>query len=283
MKGICALYRNECELRESHIFPKFVVNYTKRTGSKYLRRAIDPNKRLQDAVKLYLLSEKAEQEFSVREKWFAEKIFKPYLSNNYSLPYNEELYYFSLSFLWRALLVNLKTEDLSSKWYYDLILEASEEWRLFLADRVFPRNFCNTYMVFTDRVVNHPSGLQGVDHYLTRAMDATIVTNHEKSFLFIYAKFNRFIFWAPIKELSKKFELNDALINPVQGIFKIPQKVDYFPISSFIGNRIKGLSELELPNEEQQNKIEQEIIKNPKEFWRSDLGKSLLNDLELNK
>lgn len=64
MKGICELYRIETELRESHIYPKFVIDYTKKTGSKYLRKFDNPNKRQQDGIKLHLLSEKAEQEFS---------------------------------------------------------------------------------------------------------------------------------------------------------------------------------------------------------------------------
>ena len=281
MEGICALFKIDSELRESHIFPRFVVNYTKQTGSKYLRRPIEPNKRLQDAVKFYLLSEKAEQEFSAREKWFAENIFKPYLSSTIRLKYDENLYYFSLSFLWRGLLTNLKFENLTSKWYYDLVIKASEEWRQFLAQGLYPQNYHKVYMLLTDRVGSHDSGLKGVDHYFTRAMDATIVTNPEKSSLFIYGKFNRFIFWIPIIETKENFELSEALINPISGEFNIPQKINYFPLSSFLGNRIKGLSEFDLPNDEQQMKIEKEILKNPEEFWDSDLGKSLLNDLDL--
>ena len=49
------------------------------TGSKYLRNFSQTNKRLQDGPKRYLLSPKAEQEFSLKEKWFVENIFKHYL------------------------------------------------------------------------------------------------------------------------------------------------------------------------------------------------------------
>lgn len=73
MKGICKLYHLETELQESHIFPKFVINYTKKTGSKYLRSFIEPDKRMQDGIKKHLLGQDAEQDFSKREKWFAEK------------------------------------------------------------------------------------------------------------------------------------------------------------------------------------------------------------------
>ena len=36
MKGKCALYDIETELKLSHIIPKFAFDYLKRTGGKYL-------------------------------------------------------------------------------------------------------------------------------------------------------------------------------------------------------------------------------------------------------
>ena len=93
MKGKCNLYDTIDDLRESHIYPKFVVKYFIDTGSKYMRNFIEPNKRLQDGPKLYLLSEKAEQIFSKREKWFSENIFIPYLKDGKSsFEYNEHLF-----------------------------------------------------------------------------------------------------------------------------------------------------------------------------------------------
>lgn len=69
MNGKCVLYGNEADLQESHVYPKFVIKHTKRTGSNFLRKLIEPNKRFQDGIKLYLLSEIAEQEFSLRDRF----------------------------------------------------------------------------------------------------------------------------------------------------------------------------------------------------------------------
>ena len=284
MKGICELYQIESELKESHIYPKFVIDYTKKTGSKYLRKFDNPNKRHQDGVKLHLLSEKAEQEFSKREKWFAENIFVPYLSGKTELNYNENLYYFAISFLWRILVLNMKTEDLKEKWYYNILVNTEKEWRDFLTSSIFPRNYNNACLLFTDRVKENNTELKGVDFYLTRVMDGTIVDNEPQTCLLIYGKFNRFIFWSVLKEYGDEDNLGTLSIDPINGIFKVPQLLDYFPINSFLGNRIMEVSKMPLPSEEQQEKIEKEILKDPNAFWDSDIGKSLYNDnFNLNK
>lgn len=53
MKGICALYDYETDLLESHIYPKFVINYTKKTGSNYLRQFVKPNIRQQGGARMF--------------------------------------------------------------------------------------------------------------------------------------------------------------------------------------------------------------------------------------
>lgn len=204
MKGICKLYEVEAELRESHVYPKFVVDYLKKTGSNYLRRVTEPNRRLQDAMKPRLLSNRAEQEFSKREKWFAEHVFLPYLEQNAkSLPYNENLYYFALSFLWRLLVVNLSHPAIIHQPFYPLLQEAELEWRLFLRDFIFPTVHPKVYLFFTDRIKSHNVPVQGLDHYVTRTLDSTIVFNEEGTFVAVYGKFLRFVFWGVLKSVLK--------------------------------------------------------------------------------
>jgi len=279
LKGLCELYKTKSELKESHIYPKFVVNHTKKTGSKFFRRIVNPNKREQDTIKLYLLSEKAEQEFSIREKWFAENIFVPYIGGQKELPYNENLYYFAISFLWRILVLNLKRDNnLKNQWYYDKIIETEKEWRNFLITKEIPENYKNINLYLTDRIKENNTELKGVDFYLTRVMDATIVDNEPHTCLLVYGKFNKFIFWSVLKKYDGEEHLNEVEIDPTKGILKVPQKLKYFPITSFLGNRIKECNNYPLPNQQQQDKIEQEIMKNPERFWKSDVGKSLYND-----
>lgn len=281
MKGICRLYQVEDVLQESHIFPKFVINYTKRTGSKYLRKFIEPDKRIQDGIKKHLLSRNAEQDFSKREKWFAENVFRPYLSGEKIIKYDERLFYFAISFLWRVLIAEIEnTKDIKSYWYYNFLVEAEAEWRHFLREGIIPEKYSKVCLLFTDRVKYSSTDLKGIDFYLTRVMDATIVDNQTHTCCLIYGKFNKFIFWGVLKEYGDEHTLNDVLISPNSGKFVIPQDLEYFPICSFLGNRINVVGNMALPNEEQQKKIEEELLKD-KDFWNKELGQSLLNDLKL--
>lgn len=278
MKGICALFETEDDLRGSHIFPKFVIKHTKKTGSKHFRNFVEPNKRLQDGIKLFLLSENAEQEFSKREKWFAENIFAPYISGKTELFYNENLYFFTVSFLWRILKLEL-IQDLSlkDKWYYERIVTAELDWKNFLKIGALIKNY-KFYILLTDRVTENNTDLKGVDFYTTRVMDATIVDNQTETCLMVYGKFNRFIFWSVLKEYGDENKLGDALINEKGGKLCIPQKIEYYPICSFLYNRIKEIEKLPKPNEDQQDNILNEILKDTDSFWKSDLGQSLYND-----
>ena len=279
MKGKCALYKIESELRESHIYPRFVINHTKKTGSKFFRKVVSPNKREQDGVKLHLLSENAEQEFSKREKWFAENIFVPYLGGKLQLPYDKNMYYFAVSFLWRVLALNFKTDsDLNKYWYFDILVKAEKEWREYLVNGIEPQTFSKINLFFTDKVTENTTDLKGVDFYCTRVMDATIVDNEPHTCLLVYGKFNRFIFWSVLKNYGGENLLGEVDINSKGGVFNVPQKLEYFPIISFLQNRIRKVNSFPLPNKEQQDKIEKEIMRNPEEFWNSDVGKSLYND-----
>jgi hypothetical protein len=281
MIGICALYDIKTELLESHIYPKFVIKHTKKTGSSYLRNFVEPNKRAQDGPKINLLSFKAEQEFSIREKWFAENIFVPYLRGEYSLKYDQNLYYFAMSFLWRIIHLQFRNNDLTKKWHFDKLLEVEKEWKKYLTKTVIPENFHNVNILLTDRIENNNSDIKGADFYLTRTLDATIVDNNSQSFLIIYGKFNRFIFYSVIKSPPINDELYDVEINPNGGTLEVPQGINYFPINSFLSNRMKGLEKLPKSSDFQQGIIEKEILKDPEKFWNSDLGQSLYNDINL--
>ncbi len=278
MKGICRLYDEEDELLESHIFPKFTIDYLKDTGSKYLRNFTQPNRRQQDGPKTYLLSQKAEHQFSLREKWFAENIFVPYLTRNRQVfKYDENLFYFTMSLLWRVLLMNIDHPNIVDQSYLPLLKEAESEWKMFLRDYKFPMTHNRFYLFFTDRVKSHNFDASGVDYYITRELDATIVSNPNETFVAVYAKFLRFVFWGILKGGDEE-KISDLKINPLTGELKIPQKIEDGVMTSFFINRIKEFETLPKPSEKQQDKILEEILKDKESFLNSDAGQSIRND-----
>ena len=69
-------------MMESHIVPRFVFQWMRRTGGTFFRNIADPTKRMQDGMKAYLLCSACEQRFSSREAYFKTTIFDPYIEKH---------------------------------------------------------------------------------------------------------------------------------------------------------------------------------------------------------
>lgn len=280
MEGVCRLTEKHVKLSRSHIYPKFAVEYMKQTGSRFLRTYAKPNQRMQDSFKPHLLGEQAESMFSKREKWFKENVFIPYLENGQlSFPYDENLYYFSISFLWRILAVQLNHKNVKKIKDYDILQRAFTSWRLFLCQSIYPINFDRILIFLTDRVESHNLDLPGVDYYMTRTLDSTIVTNEDESFIGVYGKFLRFIFWGIVKT-PETYDYSEYQIDPLKGSIEVPQIVDNPLIVGFYMNRIEEISRMSQPSMNQQNKIVKEIKKDCKSFFKSDAGEAMFNDFK---
>lgn len=271
MQGKCHLTHEFCDLRQSHIYPKFVVNWMKKTGSKYQRSYLLPNKRLQDGYKMCLLSENAEQLFSHREKWFAEHVFNPYLQDSsITCSYDENLFYFAVSVLWRILILELKAADINDFKYKAIMIETEEQWRNFLYRGIYPKDFDRIHLMLFDRIVSHTLPLEGVEYYFTRTMDGTTVYNEKTNKCAIYVKFARFAFWGFLSGVDDS-HFQGTKINPIQGQMKMKgQKMDDF-IYGFYTNRIALINSAPEPSEKQQEIIEQEIFDNFDHYKKAEL------------
>lgn len=89
----------------SHIIPRFVSNWLKKTGSPFLIDASQPGFRRQDAPKIPLLCATCEDAISTWESTFARTVFHPYTTDKLSasLSYSHWLISFARSLSWRAL------------------------------------------------------------------------------------------------------------------------------------------------------------------------------------
>ncbi len=107
----CRLCGGNDELVKSHIIPEFVFRWLKKTGSKYGRNPLEPNKRIQDGLKPKLLCMACEQRFGKLETYFSKKHFHPIVNSLDSngqtafdaFEYTDQLYQFVLSIMWRRL------------------------------------------------------------------------------------------------------------------------------------------------------------------------------------
>lgn len=205
--GICALTGERCELQESHIYPKFVYKHLKQTGGGRFRVANNPNQALQDGLKKHLLGSWAELEFSKREKWFAENIFSPFINGqlkDVKIVYDEQLFYFCISLLWRVLSLtkyNVIGEEERRK-----CDEALEEWSSFLNGGNLPNTYGNIYMMpitpelFDKEQLIQPGTRESVEvhWYIRRSFDSDLfglIPNNNTFF----CKMPYFFFWAVIE------------------------------------------------------------------------------------
>lgn len=108
--GICALCGKEGKLELSHIIPKFVPRRLKKNSpTGFLRNAFNPDERLQDGSKEYLLCGECEDRFNVWETEFSKKVFHPYKNNKLTdFEYGDWLAKFIISVNWRTLYLDLQ-------------------------------------------------------------------------------------------------------------------------------------------------------------------------------
>lgn len=283
MNGICRLYDIETDLKESHIIPKFAYEYTKKSGSRFLRAFANPNVRIQDGPKKYWLCQNAETEFSKRETWFTNNIFYPFLKGDKKqLKYDENLFYFVISVLWRVLLDQTEHSSLQGEPYLDRLKLVAKDWQEFLrGDKKLP-DYRKVYILLTGRVQFHSIDSDEVDYYLTRTIDATIVANNPPTFVSVYAKFNRFIFWSTVLGGSSK-GLSSIKINPVGGVLNFPQICNDSYMNSFFTNRILQQKKLPEISERQKKIIEDDLDRNKEKFLNSDAAEAMRNDLYLER
>lgn len=282
MNGKCALYRSREELRKSHIIPKFAFDYLKKTGGKYMRKYGSPNKRVQDGPKRYLLGERAESDFSRRERWFANNIFFPYMKDRQqSFEYDENMPYFLVSVLWRVLLDQLEHASIKNEKRLDFLTEVAEDWRQYLLNGIIPSKFDEINIFLTDRIQHHNGDRVNADLYLSRVIDATIVTNSDCSHVAVYFKFLRFIVWSVVKGPVSDGENIKIRFEP--GKLITPQKLQDNFMGGFLHHRIQEIDKMPSANPKQEKLIIEEMIKNEESFWESDAGQSMLNDVRLRK
>ena len=100
----CRLCEDTRELQNSHIIPRFVIRWMKKTGpTPFLRKVVDPDTRIQDHHEKPLCKD-CEQTLSNWEGKFAAQVFYPHVrEEKKEFEYDEWLYKFVLSVSWRLL------------------------------------------------------------------------------------------------------------------------------------------------------------------------------------
>jgi hypothetical protein len=241
MQDKCKLCENERTVKESHIIPKFVFRWLKKTGGAFIRKADNPNKRQEDGVKQYLLCNECEQLFSKLEDKFARDIFYPYSDKKIaSFRYDNDLMKFSISVLYRILLFNINEDNSFNESHSDVLTQAFNEWKGFLNQKKKLNKFDKVHIFFTSKTLNKDIlPTKRFLSYYSRGIDGTIVSS-DKSCI-VYAKMARVILIGEINDFDNS-EMKDTLINLSGGVLNTKQMNLSYQIREFLIDRVKRIN-----------------------------------------
>lgn len=277
--GKCALCNETKTLKESHIIPKFVGKWLRRTSiTGNIRIAQQPNKRVQDIIKEYLLCESCEQKFSSFEKPFAEKIFMPHQGGSKEFVYEEWLLKFIVSLQWRVIVYFKNTATgMSSQLHHDLE-EAQEVFRLYLNDKIDDAGTYShhLYLVDTNTEINGNYNIDGLYTYLLRSIDPTFITNGEST-LSIFTKLPGMIIHSHITPRNMDGWVNTLVQK--QGKIQFPQYNNIFGYDGLIESRIELSHENQISTI-QRDKINENIQKNIDKLEKSKSYEAAIADLK---
>jgi len=219
----CQLCLKKKELQHSHIIPKFIYAWLKKTSAtSHMRSLLAPNLRIQDGVKKKLLCLDCEQLFSTYEKQFAENIFFPYHNDpSVVVRYNEYLLKFSTSLTFRVLIDFINESRLSHYEKEELTIakEGGEVWRQFLLGQRSNPGEYEQHFLPLNLIVNCSGGklANGVNYYFMRSVDMDCLRSSKN--LYAMAKLPGFVFMGFFIKPNKK-EWKNTKINLKTGVIK---------------------------------------------------------------
>jgi hypothetical protein len=200
MIKICRLCGQQADLSESHIIPKFVTDWLKKTSATgYLRSTPTINRRSQNGIKEHMLCSNCETMFNRWETPVANNIFYPYCRReSVNFKYGPWLLKFAVSVSWRALTHyfgysrgEYKYSDLAITW----INRSLKAWKEFLLDKSPNPGSFEQHLLLVDIIesASNPEHFEAnINRYLTRVQEINMA-HSDGDPRFIYVKMGKMI------------------------------------------------------------------------------------------
>ena len=274
----CRLCRHERILRESHVIPKFAVEWIKKTSATgYLRGTIDPNLRRQDASKIRLLCQDCEQLFSRDERVFAETIFRPFLQGtSLEFFYGEWLRRFAVSLAWRAAVTGIERGALGDPQPSLLrkeIDDAISAWGSYLLCRTKTPGPYTHHMLLAgyikDATTEVPEGFQT---YMMRAVDTTIGSATKR--LLVYTKLPAIVFVSHVIPSEPSGWRRTRIAR--KGHIGLGQVLSSGPFVRFVLDRASEVWNRTAPSARQHALMERDLFRDPDRALGSESYRALL-------
>ncbi|CCQ34297.1 conserved hypothetical protein [Halorhabdus tiamatea SARL4B] len=275
----CRLCGDQATLQNSHVIPRFVFRWVKKTGATpFLRNSENPDTRVQDYHEK-LLCEDCEQSFSDYESKFASNIFYPFIDGkSTSFAYDEWLQRFIISISWRVIVSEQTDLSEFDHIHAEAIREAKDLWADILRGNLrLSTDVYTHYIFFLDDLADASNPDEVPDNwefYIDRGIDATPV--HGPGTTAIYFKLPQMLFFSCIQPPSDP-QLSDLEVER-SGEIGPPQTLgpDW---GTFLINRADRVSSRSV-SESEQEKIKERILENPKEALQSNSVEAFKKQME---
>ncbi|MES0870614.1 hypothetical protein [Pseudovibrio sp. SCP19] len=281
----CAFCNEVRELRESHIVPKFVFRWLKNSGvSPYLRNHQNPNKKVQDGVKIPLLCNDCEQLFEKYETPFAKFIFRPFVDDpTYTVMYSDWCAKFAASVMWRAGTFFLLTSSNGLPVEVRQQIEAAcDVWRTFILGASPNPSQYELHMVPFD-LIESSVGVplhKSLNTYLQRIIDTHLFGFTDANSQIISVKLGPIGLFGFVSPPRDKWA--GSRIKVRSGQFKLQNLKLPLGLFQYLNYRSEVVFEqLESMSDVQKSKVMDMIEEHSDAFFESNTYRAMLQDIKL--
>ncbi|MCB2353916.1 hypothetical protein [Clostridium estertheticum] len=288
----CALCGQTKELELSHIVPKFVIRYLKKTSLGAIRNKENLNKVVQDGEKHYLLCGDCEDLFSIYETKFANKFFYPYMKDDVKeFNYDSDLYYFLTSVSWRSLYLDiLDFVEHSEKVGIDLqiincLIEKERGMREYLLKKQPNVKGIENHILFFEDIKNMSTELVSTRPHTTfhRSITSYTFFNKElKTYATLTNMMGIILFTLYNKGEKERWE-NTEITNGVGLIKAANQVIESICADELVLILKDAEQDATKISEKQQEAINKKVKDRPEEFIKSKVFEDLKKDFDLKK
>ncbi|WP_202128548.1 hypothetical protein [Paenibacillus dendrobii] len=287
---VCKLCGEKATLEVSHIIPKFVFDYIKKTSATgRFRMPLDnPNIPKQDGDKMKLLCGKCEDLFSKNETHFATNIFHRFQKDNIQeFNYDAWLNYFITSVNWRNLQADIgsfSSNKSVSPDELECLISSEKIMKDFLLGNKEDLGYIDNHIFFFNRIkkTNNKEVVENGPHvFFRRSVFGYTLINHNPGGIYVYSNLAGILICTILKP-SVNDNWEGTQVGLSQGSINMPQNIAS-PIINDLFDYMLECKQVSMSDQQRTKLIERvkkdqdKLIKSKFiEFWKYD------RDLESN-
>ncbi|ACD23010.1 conserved hypothetical protein [Clostridium botulinum B str. Eklund 17B (NRP)] len=287
--GTCALCKKtNTILEKSHIIPKFIFRrIVKKSATGFMRNPFNPDERIQDGDKQYLLCGECEDLFNVSETLFANKIFHGYKGGKLKeFQYEKWLNFFITSVNWRTLYLDIqgfKNDNSITKENLKVLMEDEEILRDYLLGKRNDISDMENHIVFFDdvKLADKQTSMSEPHSFFRHSSFGYTYISHDYNGYYVITNLSGILICTILKK-SKIERWENTIVKIDKGNFRIENQKVKSPVMDDIFEYMKESQEAKKNiSKEEIDKVINIIKRDPEKFMNTEIYKNHLLDEKL--